>query len=99
MKKIVDITNTQVIYIETTEAKGISLKKCNENYLEYKVKNGNKIEPIDKKIVGQRKITGTEKIVELFTIPFTRFECETMEEYETFNERISSHGWSLIDWS
>ncbi len=99
MKKIVEITKTQVIYVETNEAKGIDLKTCNQNYIEYKLKNGQKIEPIDKNIVGQRKITGTEYIVELFTIPFARFVCETLEEYETFNDKISKNGWSLINWS
>lgn len=99
MKKIVEITNAQIIYIESNEAKGVRLKSCNENYLEYKVKNGDRINPEDKTIVGQRKSTVSENIIELFTKPFTRFEFDSKEEYNATSDKISKNGWSLLDWS
>ncbi len=99
MKKIVEITNAQIIYIESNEAKGVILKNCNENYLEYKVKNGERINPEDKIIVGQRKATDSESVIELFTRPFTRFNFESKEEYNAISEKISKQGWSLLDWS
>ncbi len=99
MRKILDITKTQVIYTESSEIKGITLKTCNDNLIEYKIKNGEKISPEDKLIVGQRKVTQNERIIEFFTKPFTRFEFESIEEYNAEIKKIEKFGWTLIDWS
>ncbi len=99
MRKILDITRTQVIYTESSEVRGIDLKSCNENYIQYRIKVGDKIGLTDKNIIGQRKADNKEIVIEFFTSPFTRFEFKSIEAYNAEVKKITKFGWALLDWS
>lgn len=114
MKIIKSITTEGIVYInETGEDCFVNFKKCNESWINYRIKTENlNIEEINNlkkhdKCVGQRNICSDIKFIEFFTYPkFTRFTFQESKEYKnaeiffsSLKNNITLAGWTTIDLS
>lgn len=79
----------------------IDLKKCNENWIRYKVRMNYENKQPDT-IIGQRDICSSPCFIELFTRPFTRFTFdgqEAIEKFKYWTEELQKAGWHTFDLS
>lgn len=114
MKNLKDITSEGIAYInEAGEDCFVDFKKCNEGWIEYRIKTEKLADDVIKEVkkrdkcVGQRNSCSDPRFIEFFTYPkFTRFafkeseQCPNPEKsFSEFKNKIILAGWVTLDLS
>jgi len=95
---IKSISITGITYVNNSGQEiFISFESSHANYLKTIVDDSSIEVARASKRVGQRNIDIHPAYVELFTIPMTRFEFNSIDECHEFRHRIRKVGWSTME--
>ncbi|MDL2274479.1 hypothetical protein LJC34_08105 [Oscillospiraceae bacterium OttesenSCG-928-G22] len=102
---IIEKITSDGIYYKDSEGKEglINFNECNENWLVYRQRTEQLTDAQISSLrgwdrtVGQMEDDANPAFIEFFTRPFTKFEFNEMNEFNSMRDSVYSYGWTMVD--
>jgi hypothetical protein len=92
------ITAQGILYTTSeSDERFISFDECYSNYLRTLKDSPNNDIPSALKYIGQRDILDDPPYIQVFTVPMTRFEFDSVDDWHQLQNEIRKSRWATID--